>query len=64
MTLCMYRDTQQLYIIDLTQRGCHTLRLCVTELFTHTHTHTHFLAYRCLSANHAGVTQFSANINA
>ena len=29
MTVCMYRDihTLQLYIIDLTQRGCHTLRL-------------------------------------
>ena len=29
MTVCMYRDihTLQPYIIDLTQRGCHTLRL-------------------------------------
>ena len=29
MTVCIYRDiyTVQLYIIDLTQRGCHTLRL-------------------------------------
>jgi len=28
MTLCMYRDihTLQPYIIDFTQRGCHTLR--------------------------------------
>jgi len=29
MTVCMYRDihTLQPYIIDFTQRGCHTLRL-------------------------------------
>ena len=29
MTVCMYRDidTIQPYIIDFTQRGCHTLRL-------------------------------------
>jgi len=28
MTVCMYRDihTLQPYIIDFTQRGCHTLR--------------------------------------
>ena len=31
MTVCMYRDihTLQPYIIDFTQRGCHTLRLYV-----------------------------------
>ena len=29
MTVCLYRDihTLQPYIIDFTQRGCHTLRL-------------------------------------
>ena len=29
MTVCMYRDihTLQPYIVDFTQRGCHTLRL-------------------------------------
>jgi len=29
MTVCMYRDihTLQPYIIDFTERGCHTLRL-------------------------------------
>ena len=29
MTVCMYRDINTLkpYIIDFTQRGCHTLRL-------------------------------------
>jgi len=36
MTVCMYRDihTLQPYIIDFTQRGCHTLRqvYCNTRL--------------------------------
>jgi hypothetical protein len=33
MTVCMYRDihTLQLYIIDLTQRGCHTLRFSASS---------------------------------
>ena len=34
MTVCMYRDihTLQPYIIDFTQRGCHTLRLRTSNL--------------------------------
>ena len=38
MTVCMYRDihTLQPYIIDFTQRGCHTLRLRLTAVFTRT----------------------------
>ena len=36
MTVCMYRDihTLQPYIIDFTQRGCHTLRLHADMLRT------------------------------
>ena len=35
MTVCMYRDihTLQPYIIDFTQRGCHTLRLILYKIW-------------------------------
>jgi len=38
MTVCMYRDihTLQPYIIDFTQRGCHTLRRISCILRMHT----------------------------
>ena len=34
MAVCMYRDihTLQPYVIDFTQRGCHTLRLCIRKI--------------------------------
>jgi len=59
MTVCMYRDihTLQPYIIDFTQRGCHTLRLNLTTLVLST------FSVRWLALNHLGMcsnTEFNS----